>query len=171
MKKQNLMAGMCLSLATAFVAFVSLLFPLMYTLGDGMGMDGSMEPKTILYLVGYGCLAIFGIVYTIMSIISICKLGKDDAVVAKKKGLFIATIVFQFILVAAGIIATLGGISTLKGMIGTSATPDTIIQIVIMYGTPFIALMAALLVNVVAFIVNVVSVCKLKKAPVVEKAQ
>lgn len=170
MKKQNLMAGLCLSLATTFVVVGALIMPMMMNMVFNADDRGALLPKGIIYMVAYGSLFIFGIVYTIMSIISICKLGKDDAVVAKKKGLFIATLVFQAILVVAGILATVNGLETFSALKALSSDSQEFMQVLMQYGgTNYIVLMGGLVVNVVAFVLNLVFVCKLKKP--VEVAQ
>lgn len=164
MKKQNLMAGLCLSLATTFVAFAALLMPMVMNLAFNSTGSGAIQPKGIIYMIAYGCLLIFGIVYTIMSIISICKLRKDDATVAKKKGLFIATLVFQAILVVAGIVALINGFEAIAEIKSLASSSEEVMPLLMQYGaTNYIVIMCALITNITGFVVNLVSVCKLKK--------
>lgn len=169
MKKQNLMAGLCLSLATCFVAFASLLMPLMLLMQDSMSGAGAVkiEGKTALFMGAHGCVALFGLVFTIMAIISICKLRKDDAIVAKKKGLFIATLVIQGIVLVAGIIVTINACQVLASFM-SSKNQEEVMMNLMMFGSSYITLIGATLVHLIAFIVNLVSVIKLKKPVVVE---
>ena len=66
MKKQNLMAGLCLSLATCFVAFASLLLPMMLLMQYSMSGSGAatMDGKTAFFVCAHGCVALFGERYT-----------------------------------------------------------------------------------------------------------
>ena len=166
MKKQNLMAGMCLSLATCFVAFASLLLPMILLMDSGMSGSSAgavtLDGKSAFFMGAHGCVALFGLVFTIMSIISICKLGKDDEKVAKKKGLFIATIVIQGIVLVAGIIVAINAFQALAEF-ASAEKPEEVMQSIMLFGSSYITLIGAMIVHVVAFVVNLVSVIKLKK--------
>lgn len=170
MRKQNLTVGMSLSLATCFVAFINLILPIMLLMQDSMSGSGSatMDGKTIFFVLAHGMVAIFGLVFTILAIISICKLGnKDDEKVAKKKGLYIATIVFQAIVLVACIIVSINAFKAINAFMSVENQEEGIANLM-MFGSSYIALIGATVVHLVAFIVNLVAVIKLKKPVTVE---
>ena len=172
MKKQNLMAGLCLSLATCFVAFASLILPIMLLMQDSMSGSGTatMDGKTTFFVCAHGCVALFGLVFTIMAIVSICKLRKDDETVAKKKGLFIATIVIQAIVLVAAIIVTINAFQALASFMALEDQEEAMMNLM-MFGSSYITLIGATIVHLVAFIVNLVTVIKLKKPVAVEAVE
>jgi len=150
--KKDLSFGALLTTITACLfGFCVAISPAFWCLSGSMNMTTSKitNPTVFLGVVGCVLLIIFGLVALILSIIGIFKKGK---------GLAIATMVFQGLLLVGAILAFVGGINVMAGL-----EPEEILLYGLQCYAPFAAL---ILVHAGAFVLKLFSVLNMKKEKV-----
>lgn len=162
--KRNLSFGsLFTTICAALVGFGASFYAAFTFIGESMDRNGVItEPKFIIGAIGCGLLILFGLVATILAIISIFKKGKKLA---------IATMVFQGLLVIFAILAMVAGFEIINGTHGEG---------IIVYGSLFIASFISLFIAYAgAFVLNLFNVLNINKVetkeattePVEEKAE
>lgn len=150
MKKDLSFGSLMTTITASLVAFMVAASPAALCLMNSVNSRGELtHPEYFIGAVGGVLLIIFGLVAIILSIIGIFK---------KSRGLAIATMVFQALLVIGAILAMVGGTNVIKAL-----DPEE----VILYGLQMVLPFVALLISYVgAFVLNLVHVIKMKKQPV-----
>lgn len=149
--KRDLSFGSLMTTITAsLVAFMVAVSPATLCLMNSVNGRGELiHPEYFVGALGCVLLIIFGLVAIILSVIGIFK---------KSRGLAIATMVFQALLVIGAILALVGGTNVIKAL-------DQ--EEVILYGLQMVLPFVALLISYIgAFALNLVHVIKMKKQPV-----
>lgn len=157
MKRDLSFGSLLTTISAAVVGFGGTIYAAFFFLGLSMNSRGEISnPEMLIGTVGCVLLIVMGLVATILAIIGIFKKGK---------GLAIATLVFQAILIVSSILAMISGFKACAGLAAEE---------LIVYGStsvlPFVGLFIA---HAGAFVLNLFNVLRMKKevAPVVEEVK